>query len=151
MALFWKSKKKTAPLGPPRDIAWVRSPKNRFYNFLNLDPDEMGLKGVSGVFVVWRGGLRPEWVYVGNTPDLAGTFDLIYDNPDIMDFGHDGKLFITWSEIKPEFQPGVVKYLIQVMSPAVEDPVLPDEDGNEPEEDDEVELIAVFPPGVSEE
>ena len=151
MGWFWKSKKKGLPdeafEGPPRDIGWMRSPKNKFYNFLNLDPAEMGLKGVSGVYVVWRAGLRPEWVYTGHTPDLAGAFDRIYDNPDIMDYGRDGKLFITWAEIKPEFQPGVVKYLIQVMSPAVEDPVRPDADGNEVEEED-VHPIAVFLPGV---
>ena len=89
-------------------------------------------------------------MYAGHTPDLGGTFDLIYDNPDIMEYGRDGKLFITWSQIKPEFQPGVVKYLIQVMSPAVQDPVMPDEDGNLPEddEDDGIQPIPVFPPGV---
>ncbi len=151
MAWFRKSKKKGLPdeafEGPPRNIGWVRSPKNKFYNFLNLDPDEMGLKGVSGVYVVWRAGLRPEWVYTGHTADLGGAFDLIYDNDEIMEYGRDGKLFITWSQIKPEFQPGVVKYLIQVMSPAVLDPVMPDEDGNQPEEDD-IQPIPVLPPGV---
>jgi len=151
MAWFWKSKKKSIPQeafdGPPRNIGWVRSPKNQFYNFLNMDPDDMDLNGVSGVYVIWRAGRRPEWVYVGHTPDLAGAFNHVYDNPEIMEYAHDGKLFITWSQIKPEFQPGVVKYLIQVMSPAVEDPVIPDEDGNEPEEED-IQSIAVFPPGV---
>ena len=47
MALFWKSKKKTVDPGTPRDIAWVRSPRNQYYNFLNLDPEEMGMKGSS--------------------------------------------------------------------------------------------------------
>ena len=153
MAWFWKSKEKALDKeifeGPPRDIGWVRSPKNQFYNFLNLDPDEIGLKGVSGVYVVWQGGIRPEWVYIGHTPDLGGAFDTIYDNPEIMDYAKDSKLFITWAEIRPEFQPGVVRYLIQVMDPAVIDPVLPDEDGKQPEEED-IQPIAVFPPGVGE-
>ena len=122
MAWFWKSKEKALDKeifeGPPRDIGWVRSPKNQFYNFLNLDPDEIGLKGVSGVYVVWQGGIRPEWVYIGHTPNLAGAFDAIYDNPEIMD-------------------------------PSVIDPVLPDEDGKQTEEE-VIQPIAVFPPGVGE-
>ena len=42
MALFCKSNKKTADPGTPRDIAWVHSPRNQYYNFFNLDPEEMG-------------------------------------------------------------------------------------------------------------
>ena len=42
MALFWKSKKKTVDPGTLRDIAWVHSPRNQYYNFLNSDPEEMG-------------------------------------------------------------------------------------------------------------
>ncbi len=155
MIWFWKSKDKALDKeifeGPPRDIGWVRSPKNQFYNFLNLDPDEIGLQGVSGVYVVWRGGIRPEWVYIGHTPNLAGAFDNIYDNPEIMDYATDSKLFITWAEIRPEFQPGVAKYLIQVMDPSVIDPVLTGEDDDEEEEEEEdIQPIAVFPPGVGE-
>ena len=42
IALFWKSKKKKVDPGTPRDIVWVRSPRNQYYNFLNFDPEEMG-------------------------------------------------------------------------------------------------------------
>lgn len=138
-ALFGKSKRKTAPSGPPQDVAWAKSPKNRFYNFLNLDAEEKGLTKVSGVYVVWHGGLRPEWLYVGQSDNLAATFEALRDNNDIMEYDRHGHLFVTWSEIKPEFQPGVVQYLIDVLNPLIENPLAPDED--EPP-------IPVFPPGI---
>ena len=67
MALFGKSKKKTVIPVVPNDVSWIRSPRNQFYNFLNLDPEEMGLKKASGVYVIWHGGMRPEWIYIGLT------------------------------------------------------------------------------------
>jgi hypothetical protein len=56
MGLFGKSKKKKPLSGPPMDVAWVKSPKGLFYNFLNLEPDEQYLMGKTGVFVIWLGG-----------------------------------------------------------------------------------------------
>ena len=111
MALFWKSKKKTVDPGTPRDIAWVRSPRNQYYNFLNLDPEEMGLKGASGVYVIWHAGLRPEWLTIGHTDNLAQTFEELGGVDEILEYDRYGNLFVTWSEIRPEFQEGVVKYL----------------------------------------
>lgn len=143
MALFGKSKNKKVLPGSPPDVGWVRSPKNQFYNFLNLDPEEMGLKGASGVYVIWHGGLRPEWIYIGQAQDLARALEGIRDNDEVMDYQRHGSLFVTWSEIKPEFQAGVVKYLNQVIPPIVRDSVDPDEG-----EEDEPP-IAVFPPGMS--
>ncbi|NQU62469.1 MAG: hypothetical protein HQ512_15155 [Rhodospirillales bacterium] len=149
MALFGK-KKKTAELdGPPRDISWIKSPKNVFYRFFNLDPDEEGLKNMSAVFVLWHGGYRPEWIHAGKTDDMAATINEIYANEEIMDYDRDGKLFITWSQIKPEFQDGVVLYLNQVMTPSVPFLTIPPEEEDEDEEEIEIIPIPVYPPGVT--
>jgi len=139
MGLFGKSKKKPMPPGPPMDVFWVRSEKGFFYNFLNLEPEEHGLDGASGVFVIWLGGHWPEWLYIGRTDDLADTFDELQRDPKLLEYDREGRLFVTWSEIKPEFQAGVVQYLNQVIPPSIVNPNPPDED--EPP-------IAVFPPGV---
>ena len=152
MALFWKSKKKTVDPCPPRDIAWVRSPRNQYYNFLNLDPEEMGLKGASGVYVIWHGGLRPEWLTIGHTDNLAQTFDELRDVDEILEFDRHGNLFITWSEIRPEFQEGVVKYLYQVIPPMILNPLgvfEEEEDDKKKKEEDDIEPIPVFPPGMA--
>ena len=60
-------------------------------------------------------------------------------DPKFLQYDREGGLFVTWSEIKPEFQDGVVQYLNQVIPPTLENP-------NPPEEDEP--LIAVFPPGI---
>ena len=139
MALCGKSKKKPVTPVVPNDVSWIRSPKNQFYNFLNLDPEEMGLKGASGVYVIWHGGLRPEWIYIGHTKNLAAALEAIRLNDEIMDYERHGSLFVTWSEIKQEFQAGVEQYLIKILKPLIPNPKPPDKD---------VPSIAVYPPGL---
>ncbi len=141
MGLFGKSKKKKVPTGPPMDVSWVKSPKGFFYNFLNLETNDVALSGKTGVFVIWLGGHFPEWLFIGRTYDLANTFTEFQRDPEILQYDREGRLFVTWAEIKPEFQDGVVQYLNQVIPPALPNPNAPDED--EPP-------IAVFPPGVGE-
>ena len=139
MALFGKSKKKTIIPVVPNNVFWIRSPKNKFYNFLNLEPEEVGLKGVSGVYVIWHGGLRPEWIYIGQTDDLAQAFENLRGNDEVMEFQGHGSLFVTWSEIRQEFQAGVVQYLNNILKPIVANPEPPDKDETP---------IAVYPPGL---
>jgi hypothetical protein len=139
MALFGKSKKKTIIPVVPNNVFWIRSPKNKFYNFLNLEPEEVGLKRVSGVYVIWHGGLRPEWIYIGQTDDLAQAFENLRGNDEVMEFQGHGSLFVTWSEIRQEFQAGVVQYLNNILKPIVANPKPPDKDETP---------IAVYPPGL---
>ena len=146
MGLFGKSKKTSLPPGQPSNVGWVRSPKNRYYHFLNLEPEEVGLRGVSGVYVIWHAGLRPEWIYIDRSDDLAKAFREIRANREIIEFDRHGSLFVTWAQIRPEFQAGVVKYLNQVIPPII-GPLI-DEDAEE-DEDEDVAPITVFPPGVS--
>ncbi len=149
MGLFGKSKKASLPPGPPRDIGWMRSPKNKYYNFLNLEPEELGLSGTSGVYVIWHGGLRPEWLTIGHTDNLAQTFEELRGIDEILEYDRHGNLFVTWSEIRPEFQEGVVKYLNQVIPPMILNPLGIIEDEEETGKEDDIEPISVFPPGVS--
>jgi hypothetical protein len=146
LGLFGKSKKKKVPSGPPQDVAWVRSAKNKYFKFLNLEPDQMGLENISAVYVLWHQGVRPQWVYVGHTDDLGRTLQQLRRDDEIVDYDKHGGLFVTWSMIKPEFQPGVVRYLHQVMQPVVVNPDLLEADDKEKEE---IEPIPVLLPGAS--
>ena len=148
LGLFGKSKKKKAPSGPPQDVAWVKSAKNRYFKFLNLEPDEMGLENISAVYVLWHQGVRPQWVYVGQTDDLGRTLQELRRDDEIVNYDKRGGLFVTWSMIKPEFQPGVVRYLYQVMQPVVVNPDYLDK-GEDEKEAEEVEPIPVLLPGTS--
>ena len=102
-----------------RDPKWARSPAGKYHRFVLLDPTQAGLKGVSAVFVMWHSGVRPRWVYVGRTTDLAASLEIIPDNDDIMQYEVNGGLFITWSLVREEMQPGVVRYLSAALEPRV--------------------------------
>ena len=121
----------------PSDPKWARSATGRFYRFVDLDPEELGLSGKSGVFVIWHGGVQPEWVFVDRSRDLAATFHAIAEDEEVMYYDLRGRLFVTWTLIKPEFQEGVVRYLIESLKPIIDNPNA---------EAMSAEPIPVFPP-----
>lgn len=104
----------------PQDPQWAKSPAGRFHRFVHLDPEEAGLSGVSGVFVIWHGGVHPEWVYLGKSRNLASTLHKLGNNQDIMGYEVNGWLFVSWALIRDKHQDGVVKYLVAAMKPKVE-------------------------------
>jgi len=104
------------------DPKWVKGPNGRFHRFIHLDPEESGLSGVSGIFVIWHGGIRPEWVYVAKAKDLAAAMHEAAGDEEIMHYELFGGLFIAWSPILPEYQDGVLRFLTEGMRPAVENP-----------------------------
>ncbi|MCG8511421.1 MAG: hypothetical protein MI741_19580 [Rhodospirillales bacterium] len=118
--MFGKFRKNTRATGPAEDPKWSRSASGHFRRFINLDPEEEGISGKSGVYVIWHGGLRPRWVYIGASSDLGRDLDRLADDEDIMGYEVNGGLFVTWANIRAEFQDGVVKYLNDAMDPLVE-------------------------------
>lgn len=122
MGIFEKFLKPPTGEPPVEDPKWSRSESGHFRRFINLEPEEEGLSEKSGVFVIWHGGLRPRWVYVGASDDLAKDLDRMADDDDIMGYEVNGGLFVTWAAIRAEFQGGVVKYLNEAMDPLVENP-----------------------------
>ena len=55
----------------------------------------MGLKGASGVYVIWHAGLRHEWLTIGHTDNLAQTFDELGGVDEILEYDRHGNLFVT--------------------------------------------------------
>jgi hypothetical protein len=143
MALFGfgKKKKQKRPLGPPQDPKWTHGEGGRFPKFLDLDPEAAGLSGKSGVFAIWHTGVQPGWVYIGRSPDLARTFFELGDNDDILEYRKRGALFVSWCYIRDDFQDGVVTYLTKALKPKVDNP--------QTKSEDDVEMVAVFPPGMA--
>lgn len=121
------------------DPQWAKSPAGNFHRFVHLDPEKCGLSGVSGVYVIWHGGVLPGWVYLGKSHNLARAFHLLADNQDIMSYEVNGGLFVTWALIAGECQDGVVKHLNEVMKPKV---------GNRKVPGDNVVPIPVLAPGT---
>lgn len=141
MALFGGSKAPVITTTAPIDPKWVRAPSGGFHQLLDLDPDEAGIRGVGGVFVIWHGGIRPEWVYAGESPNIARALDQLVDNPDITQYKTHGGLFVTWSLVKEEFRRGVLLYLMRTLRPLVNNPRAPTE------ETEYTKPIAVLVPG----
>jgi len=141
MALFGRKKQARGPLPEPLNPKWKQGEGGRFPKFLDLDPEAAGLTGKSGVFAIWHTGVKPEWVYVGSSSDLAADFFKLGDDKGILEYRDRGKLYCSWCFILPEFQPGTVSYLTLALKPVVENP-------NRPNVDD-VDLIPVLPPGMT--
>lgn len=131
-----KSDKGAAFLPGTHDPQWTRSPNGKFHklSFLNFDAS----MAVGGVYVVWHGGIRPQWVYVGASDNVGQALEKLLDNREIMDYDVHGGLFATWSKILPEFRPGVLRHLKETMQPLVNNPAIAG---------DPVKPIAVLLPG----
>lgn len=104
------------------DIQWARNKSGRFHNLMFVDAVTKSLKGISGVYVIWKGGAKPQWLYVGATKDLAEALEAKIDDPEI-EYHHDpGGISVTWALIKPEFQGGIVHFLTDAMKPRIKNP-----------------------------
>ncbi len=120
------------------DPKWVLSRLGRFHRLAYLYPEDEGLEGVSAVYVMWHAGSRPQWVYVGSTPDLAKALNAHADDPALAAHDARGGLFVTWALVRDEYQAGVVRFLIDELKPIVDNPNAPGR---------EVRPIAVRLPG----
>lgn len=104
------------------DPKWMRTTSGRFHRLARLDPDELGLSRVGGVYVVWHAGIRPQWLYVGRTDDLAATFRHLAKDGDVADYEVHGGVYVTWSLIRSRFRSGVVRYLNETLEPLIPNP-----------------------------
>jgi hypothetical protein len=139
MALFGSERGDLPPSSAPRDPEWVKEADGHFPKFLSLDPEREGLPGVSGIYVIWHGGVRPAWVHIGKSNDLAASFHLLAENEDITDYERNGGLFVTWSLVRKEHQDGVLCYLDETMETLVPNTSINCKD---------ITLIPVIAPGV---
>ena len=127
-------------MGEPADPQWVRSPKGGFYQLLRMDPDELKLWEVGGVYVIWHGGNKPEWVYIGESPSIGRALDQAIDMDEITQYDSMGRLFVTWSPIVLDLRRGALLYLAQTMNPLIENPRTPKEGS--------VTLVPIIAPGT---
>ena len=95
----------------PVDPGWVTAADGNFFAFLSLDPEELGLSGIGGVYLIWHGGVRPAWVFAGHTNDMAAAFHSAGANKEITLYDQNGGLFVAWAPVLPQYRAGVVKYL----------------------------------------
>lgn len=114
-----KEEDKAPVFTKPVDPGWVRNPTGGFFSFLDLDPEELNLSGVAGVYLIWHSGVRPEWVYVGHTKDMAASFHSAGKNSEITFYEQNGGLQVAWAPVMEEYREGVVKYISENFNPLV--------------------------------
>jgi len=107
---------------------WAVTATGKFHRLIFTDPEKLGLAGSSGIIVLWSGGLVPKWLYVDKSSDLARDLDEYPDNEEIMEYDVRGGVFVSWALIRPEYQDGVLKYLLESMTPLIDHPKPPKRD-----------------------
>lgn len=117
---------------------WAKTPGGKFHRLLFTDPEKLGLSGVSGIVALWHGGLKPQWIFVDKSRDLARDLDTFMDDDDIMGYDNRGGVFVSWAMVRPEYQDGVLKYLLESMNPLIDHPKPPGKS---------VEALPVMSPG----
>ena len=125
MPLFSSGIKKDYQFTSVQDPGWVKSPSGRFHRFIVLDAEKAGLSGIGGIYAFWHGGVRPEWVYIGKSDDLAATFRELAGNKDIRNYDLRGGLFVSWALIREEYRNGALRFLNDSMKPLVPSPDIP--------------------------
>lgn len=121
----------------PQDPNWARSSSGYFHRLATIDTKS--IHNQSGVIVIWHAGATPQWVYVNYTDDLAAAFEQAVKNHEIMNFEGHGGLYASWSPMPKEYQPGVVRYMIETLKPLVDNQTTPDTS---------TKPIPVFAPGA---
>lgn len=148
MALKAKLGRFLGGLAPRAATPW--RPMDKPYPRLALlDPVSEGLSAaVGGVYAVWHLGVRPQWLRVGASPDLAAAFGALRDHPLLAGFQPNGGIFVSWALLPPPVWAGTVKSLAQRLSPALQHvPML----GDAPLDVAARPLPCPLPPGTEEQ
>lgn len=125
------------------DVAWSKGKTGKFRRLSFLDVSQENVAGVSAVYVIWHGGMKPGWVYVGMTDDLATDIEDALQSHDIMEYDKRGGLFITWQTFPKTQMTGVFNFLSDVLQPEVRNP--------EAEMHASTDHVKVLPPGYTQE
>jgi len=140
---FGSSDKKGTVKSKVQDIPWSKNPAGKYRRLAFTELEKENISGVSAIYVLWHGGVKPGWVYVGLSDDLAVDLTDACQNRDIMENDMRGGLFVTWATINPKAAPGIVAFLTDALQPDI---INPDADMYRNKDH-----IKVLPPGYTQE
>jgi len=99
-------------------LQWIKSLDDKWLDFSRLDVSQISGQGV---YIIWHGGPNPRVVRVGKG-DLRTRLEGHRQNPRLMWYASQGKLLITWAEVKSRpHQDGIETYLTKLLSPLLGD------------------------------
>lgn len=143
MGLFDFFKKKNKTHHDVLDIPWSKNKGGKFRRLPFLEIKQEHLDGIEGIYIVWHGGAKPGWVYVGMTDDLAMDLHDVKQNKDIMSLDVRGGLFVTWQTFPASQAKGIFAFLSDVLQPEVRNP--------DAESYRNVTPIKIIPPGYTKD
>jgi len=142
MGLFDFFKTDTKTTQDVLTIQWAKTKTGKFRRLPFLDLNRERLDNLSGVYVVWHGGTKPGWVYVGMTDDLHMDLLDIKENKDVIAYDVRGGLFVTWQVFPKSQRAGIFAFLSKVLQPEIRNPEA---------ETVKADPIKVLPPGYTKE
>ena len=90
--------------GTAADPKWGRNAGGQFYRLSFIEPDKEGLDGVGGIFVAWHAGVKPRWIAVDRSRDLAASIIALADDEEIRQYQVHGGVYATWALIRDAHQ-----------------------------------------------
>ncbi|WP_135081229.1 hypothetical protein [Terasakiella sp. SH-1] len=125
------------------EVKWSKNAQGKFRRLPFVELAKENVSGVSAIYVIWHGGVKPGWVYVGLADDLAMDITDAKQSADIMEYDMRGGVFITWQTFQKDMAPGVFAFLTDVLQPEVRNP--------EADMYRSQEHVRILPPGYKKE
>lgn len=108
-----------ASVVPKDEVFW--HPRSQAYPRLTeLDPAAEGLGESGGVFAIWHLGVRPQWLKVGVSKNLADTFAALTEHNDVLAYDRNRGVFAAWAFSSSELWAGQAKFLMHRLEPALQ-------------------------------
>ena len=98
-----------------RFVTWGNCVGNQWCPLLSVNLGHPFFNRLSGVYIIWHGGSAPRVVYVG-MGDVAARLQSHRSDPWVNKYIAQG-LWVTWATVAPSDQPGVERYLAELLEP----------------------------------
>lgn len=74
-----------------------------------------------GVYAIWHLGVRPQWLRIGATANLAAALTALARLPWSLVHQSNGGIFVAWAHPPKEHQAGITRFLAETLKPAFQD------------------------------
>lgn len=121
----WVKELTGAAKGPEAPL-W--QPASELYpRLIDFDAAAMDLIAVSGMAIVWHLGIRPQWLRVIASCDLAASVAAAKVAPAILGFQPNGGLYVAWARAPVPRATGLAAHLVAIVRPMFVGPLFPGE------------------------